>query len=233
MESTEDMNTSLTTVNKATQNVVAIHSQTQDFNTRIHQSLDTFNELDTASVKVENQVGEFQTIGETMGYLMTLMKEQNLLVEPMDPLARLADVVAASDYNNPHRFTAAEEEYVLKDHDILISATDTKGRITFANNIFYEVAQYEQGSLTGKPHNVIRHPDMPKTAFADLWAVIEEGKMWQGFVKNKGANGRTYWVRAMVFPCYGNGRIEGYISVRTKPSASDIARATEAYRLLE
>jgi PAS domain S-box-containing protein len=229
----EKMDASLQTVNKATDNVVSIHGQTQEFHTQVHSSLETFNQLDQASVKVENEVGEFQTIGETVGYLMELMKVQGLLNTPLDPLERLAGVVAGSDYYNPKRFTAVEEEYVLDQEDILISATDTKGRITFANNCFYRVAQYEQGSLVGKPHNVIRHPDMPKTAFADLWGVIQSGKMWQGFVKNLGASGRIYWVRAMVFPCYRDGRIEGYISVRTKPSAEDIKRATEAYRRLE
>ena len=229
----EVMDTSLETVNHATRNVVSIHGQTQDFHTQIHNSLGTFNQLNEASQHVENEVGEFQTIGETVGYLMELMKVQGLLETPMDPLDRLANVVAGSTYHNAQRFTANEEEYILKDTDILISATDPKGRITFANNIFYEVAQYPHGSLVGKPHNVIRHPDMPKTAFADLWGVIQSGKLWQGFVKNIGANGRIYWVRAMVFPCFRQGRIEGYISVRTKPSIQDVSRATEAYRCLE
>ena len=228
----EVMNESLMTVNKATDNVVAIHGQTQEFHSQIHNSLTTFNQLDQASQKVENEVGEFQTIGETMGYLMELMREQDLLHPALDPLERLKDVVAASDFSDPRRFTAVEEEYVLDRNDILISATDTKGRITFANNSFYKVAQYEPGSLVGKPHNVIRHPDMPRAAFADLWGVIQSGKMWQGFVLNRGAEGRVYWVRAMVFPCYRAGRIEGYISVRTKPSSDDIRRAKDAYRLL-
>jgi PAS domain-containing protein len=233
MGAREVMDTSLHTVHQATQNVVSIHGQTQEFHTQIHNSLGTFNQLDQASQKVENEVGEFQTIGETVGYLMELMKVQGLLQKPLDPLERLADVVAASEFYDPKRFSAAEEEYVLAENDILISATDTKGRITFANNVFYDVAQYEQGSLVGKPHNVIRHPDMPRTAFADLWAVIQDGKMWQGFVKNQGAHGRIYWVRAMVFPCFRAGQIEGYISVRTKPRAQDVARAVEAYRRLE
>ncbi len=232
MNAREVMNESLMTVNRATDNVVAIHGQTQEFHSQIHSSLETFNQLDGASQKVENEVGEFQTIGETMGYLMELMREQELLQTPLDPLQRLAGVVAASDFKAPERFTAIEAEYIMDRNDILISATDTKGRITFANNCFYRVAQYEPGSLVGKPHNIIRHPDMPRAAFADLWSVIQDGKMWQGFVLNRGAEGRVYWVRAMVFPCYRAGRIEGYISVRTKPSSEDIRRAKEAYRLL-
>lgn len=227
------MDSSLETVNQATENVVSIHGQTQEFHTQIHNSLGSFNELDAASNRVENEVGEFQTLGETVGYLMELMKVQGLLDQPIDPLTRLKDVVAGSEYFNPKRFEIVEEEYTLQEKDILISATDTKGRITFANNKFYEVAQYEQGSLVGKPHNIIRHPDMPKTAFADLWGMIQNGKIWQGFVLNSGAHGRVYWVRAMIFPCYKEGRVEGYISVRTKPSSSDISRAVDAYRHIE
>jgi aerotaxis receptor len=85
----------------------------------------------------------------------------------------------------------------------------------------------------GKPHNIIRHPDMPKTAFSDLWSLISAGKLWQGFVINRGAKGIVYWVRAMVFPCYRNGQIVGYISIRTKPSKESIVEAKAAYRLVK
>jgi len=77
---------------------------------------------------------------------------------------------------------------------------------------------------------VIRHPDMPKTAFADLWAVIQAGKTWQGYVKNRSQHGRGYWVKANVFPCFENGKIVGYISIRTKPNRARINQAIEAYR---
>jgi PAS domain-containing protein len=233
LASREVMDTSLMTVARAKDSVIAIHGQTQQFHRQIHNSLTTFNTLDATSIKVENEIGEFHTIGETVASLMELMKVNGMLHSPLDPLERLGSVVAASTFRAPDRFTSREDEYVLKPGEILISATDTKGRITFANNIFYEVAQYEPGELTGKPHNVIRHPDMPRTAFVDLWATIQAGKMWQGFVKNRGALGRAYWVRAMVFPCFQAGSIEGYISVRTKPSRQDIDRAIGAYRCLE
>ena len=233
LSSREVMDTSLMTVARTKDSVIAIHGQTQQFNARVHDSLDTFNTLNAASAKVENEIGEFKTIGDTIAYLMELLRANDMIHSPLDPLERLGSVVAASTYQAPQRFTAREDEYILKPEDILISATDPKGRITFANNIFYEVAQYEPGELKGKPHNVIRHPDMPRTAFADLWATIAAGKMWQGFVKNRGAKGRTYWVRAMVFPCYRGGEIEGYISIRTKPSRQDIDRAISAYRRLE
>ncbi len=229
----EVMDKSLMTVAETKDSVMAIHGQTKEFHTQIHNSLGTFNQLDAASTMVENEISEFHTIGETISYLMELMRINGTFRSPLDPLERLASVVAASTFNDPDRFTQPEEEYVLEVEDILISATDTQGRITFANNAFYKAAQYEPGSLNGKPHNIVRHTDMPKTAFADLWATIKAGNMWQGFVKNLGAQGRIYWVRAMVFPCYKEGVIDGYISIRIKPSRSDIDRSIEAYRLLE
>ncbi|MEM6331607.1 MAG: PAS domain-containing protein, partial [Planctomycetota bacterium] len=148
-----------------------------------------------------------------------------------DPLARLAPVVEASTFRAPDRFTAREPEYVLTAGDVLISATDTKGRITFANNAFHRVAEYEPGSLVGGPHSIIRHPDMPRTAFADMWAVIQGGALWQGYVANRSRTGRLYWVKATVFPCFEGGQITGYLSIRTKPEAGSIDRAAAAYRL--
>lgn len=122
---------------------------------------------------------------------------------------------------------------MLRRDDILISATDTRGRITFANNCFYRIAEYNAGELVGQPHNTIRHPDKPKAAFVDLWAVIKAGKMLaQGYVVNRSKSGRRYWVRASVFPCFEKGRIIGYISIRTKPEPDMIEKAIEPYRMV-
>jgi PAS domain S-box-containing protein len=131
---------------------------------------------------------------------------------------------------NGSRFKASEPEYLLTEDDILISATDAKGIITFADNRFYEIAEYQPGESVGRPHNIIRHPDMPKTAFADRWAVIQAGKTWQGYVKNRAKNGHSYWVKANDFPCFENGKIVGYISIRTKPDRARINQAIDAYR---
>ena len=73
---------------------------------------------------------------------------------------------------------------------------------------------------------------MPKTAFAELWAVIKAGEMWQGYVANRAKSGRRYWVKASVFPCFEKGRIIGYISIRTKPESDMIEKAIEAYRMV-
>jgi len=231
--SNQNMVDTMKIVENTKTSVVNIHSQTDEFQKSIHSSLSSFVELDDSSQKVENEVGELKTIGETFTFLLELMDVQGLLNKSTDPLTRLLPIVENSTFKDENRFINVEPEYVLGDDDILISATDTSGRITFANNQFYEVAEYEQGSLVGKPHNVIRHPDMPKTAFADLWAIIGSGKLWQGYVLNRGAKGRVYWVKATVFPCYRNGQIIGYISIRTKPSKESIEQAKSAYRLVK
>lgn len=226
------MNTSLETVGSTQEKVTNIDHQTSMFHRIVYKSLGNFQLLDKYSGAMENDVSELNTIGKTLSYLSELMKHQGVFEKSLDPLDRLGPVVEASTFNDAERFTKSEETYCLKEDDILISATDTRGVITFANGMFYEIAQYEQGSLIGKPHNIIRHPDMPKTAFADLWNVIQAGKQWQGYVLNRGRLGRVYWVKATVFPCYENGKCTGYLSIRCKPSQAAIETAIGAYRLV-
>ncbi len=228
--SQQAMEASLTSVQDAKQSVDGINHHTDAFRRQLDGTLANFAALDRSADHAENELDEFRTIGRTFHFLIELMQRGAL--DGLDPLDRLAPAVAGSDFYAAQRFRADAEEYVLKADDILISATDTKGRITFANNTFYEVAQYQQGELVGKPHNVIRHPDMPKTAFADLWNEIQRGRMWQGYVLNRGRLGRVYWVKALVFPCFEGERITGFISVRSQPSRERIAQAIEAYRRL-
>lgn len=229
-QSVSVMRRTIETVNLAREKAGAIERDTSLFNQQLNNSLDNFHKLSASSIKVGNELVEVNTIGRTFHYLLELMASHGMLGEVIDPLERLAPLVEESTYYNPARFSMAEPEYVLREDDILISATDTKGIITFANNRFYEAAEYEPGELVGRPHNVIRHADMPKAAFADLWAVIQGGKLWQGYVKNRSRTGRIYWVKASVFPCYENGHITGYISIRTKPDRTKIQQAMEAYR---
>jgi PAS domain S-box-containing protein len=180
---------------------------------------------------VENEVREISTIGKTFSCLVELI-ERAERSNASDPLLRLEPLIAQSTFNAPQRFARGEPNYRLREDDILISATDTKGKITFANNSFYRVAEYEPGELVGRPHNIIRHPDMPKTAFSDLWTLIKQGRLWQGLVANRSKSGRVYWVMATVFPCFENHQIVGFMSIRTRPDDQAIARATQAYRLL-
>lgn len=112
----------------------------------------------------------------------------------------------------------------------LISKTDKKGIITYANPSFIEISGYSAEELIGKPHNMIRHPDMPPAAFQDLWDTLQAGKPWMGVVKNRRKDGGFYWVLANVTPIMENGEITGYASVRIKPSRAQIAQAQALYR---
>jgi len=124
-------------------------------------------------------------------------------------------------------------DYILRDDDFLVSQTDAKGRITFANEDFCRVCGYSLPELLGKPHNLVRHPDMPKAAFRDLWETIRTGKPWKGYVKNRHKDGGAYWVYAMVYPAMGcDDKLSGYISCRRKPSESEIHSAMELYRTM-
>ena len=228
--SRENMQASLESVTEAKTSVDDIHTHTMIFQRQIDSSMENFTILSSSAEQTGNELIELGTIGQTFHFLTELMKQNQ--IAGVDPLERLAPLVAESTFVDTSRFTSNEAEYVLTDDDILISATDTKGRITFANNSFYKAAQYEQGSLVGKPHNIIRHPDMPKAAFAALWSTIQGGKLWQGYVLNQGKNGQNYWVKALVFPCYEQGQISGYISVRCRPDRARIDQAIEAYRRL-
>jgi aerotaxis receptor len=123
--------------------------------------------------------------------------------------------------------TAAE--YILSDNEVIITHTDTGGRITYANPAFLHSSEFTLEECLGQPHNIIRHPDMPKEAFADLWATIKSGKSWSGIVKNRRKNGGYYWVRANVTPMVTQGRILGFMSVRSKPTRQEVAAAERAY----
>ncbi|MBN3561252.1 methyl-accepting chemotaxis protein [Aliamphritea spongicola] len=115
----------------------------------------------------------------------------------------------------------------------LISTTDLDGRITYANQDFVDVSGYSLEELVGQHHNVVRHSDMPKAAFADLWQHLKQDQPWMGLVKNRCKNGDHYWVRAFVTPIYDkHGTKIGYQSVRTRPSEEEKQLATRLYKRL-
>ncbi len=120
-------------------------------------------------------------------------------------------------------------EYELKDEHFLISRTDLKGRITYANPAFVEVSGFSHQELMGAPHNLVRHPDMPPAAFANLWETLAAGESWRGLVKNRRKNGDHYWVDASVTPILEDGEVMGYASVRVKADRDQIDRAEQAY----
>ncbi|HID36357.1 MAG TPA: PAS domain-containing protein [Ghiorsea sp.] len=121
-------------------------------------------------------------------------------------------------------------EHRMKPDDILVSKTDLKGKLTYANEAFCKISGMTEEELIGQPHNVVRHPDMPPEAFADLWATVKAGKPWTGYVKNRSADGGFYWVKACVAPEFDDGgRSIGYISVRTCPTKSEISKIEALY----
>ena len=114
----------------------------------------------------------------------------------------------------------------------LVSTTDKRGIITYANQAFSDVSGYSNEELMGKNHNLVRHPDMPKAAFKDLWDTIDKGQAWRGVVKNLCKDGRYYWVDAFVTPIYEEGKVVGYQSVRVKPERQHVDKAQNLYRLV-
>ncbi|WP_043532795.1 methyl-accepting chemotaxis protein, partial [Litchfieldella xinjiangensis] len=121
-------------------------------------------------------------------------------------------------------------EYTLDDNDFLISRTDLKGRITYANPAFIKVSGFSHEELIGAPHNILRHPDMPEVAFANLWETIQAGETWGGLVKNRRKNGDHYWVNASVTPIVENNEVLGFASVRVKADRESIDAAEQAYQ---
>jgi len=121
-------------------------------------------------------------------------------------------------------------EYNLAGDTLILSTTDSKGRITYVNQQFIEVSGFSKDELLGKAHNIVRHPDMPPEAFADLWETLKKGKPWTGLIKNRRKNGDYYWVIGNATPLIENGNIVGYLSVRTKPSRQVIEQTIPIYQ---
>lgn len=121
-------------------------------------------------------------------------------------------------------------EIELNKNTMIVSETDEKGIITYANEDFCTIAGYTKEELIGNPHNMVRHQDMPKAAFEDLWKTIKNGNIWHGIVKNRTKMGDFYWVNATAYPSKTqDGKIR-YISVRVKPTKEEIDEATELYK---
>jgi len=116
---------------------------------------------------------------------------------------------------------------------MLVSTTDLKGRITHCNANFIEISGFTREELFGQPHNLIRHPDMPEEAFRDLWATVSSGQPWTGTVKNRRKDGDHYWVLANATPLLVDGRVTGYLSVRTEASRTQIDAAEVLYARMQ
>jgi aerotaxis receptor len=125
-----------------------------------------------------------------------------------------------------------QREYDYDGAQMLVSMTDLKGRITYANDAFVAVSGFTREELLGKAHNIVRHPDMPPAAFQDLWDTLKAGRPWTALVKNRRKDGDHYWVRANVTPVREGDAVAGYLSVRIKPSREEIEQAETLYRAM-
>ncbi|MGJ0298846.1 PAS domain-containing protein [Aliarcobacter cryaerophilus] len=123
------------------------------------------------------------------------------------------------------------QEKSLEKNTIIVSQTNEKGEIIFANNDFCKIAGFSLEELVGKAHNTVRHSDMPKWAFEDLWRTLKSGKTWKGIVKNKTKDGGYYWVNATAFPSRSSDGTIRYISVRVKPTKEEIEIAKKLYEI--
>lgn len=124
------------------------------------------------------------------------------------------------------------KEIKLDRNTMIVSETDEKGFIIYANSDFCSIAGYDKDELIGRPHNMVRHKDMPKEAFKDLWSTVQSGKIWNGIVKNKTKNGSFYWVNATAYRSVDAEGNKRYISVRVKPTEEEVLYAKELYKKL-
>ena len=123
-------------------------------------------------------------------------------------------------------------ERQVQEGAFIVSTTDPRGIITSANDEFVRLSGFNLNELVGQPHNLVRHPEMPAAAFKDLWETVQKGKPWHGMVKNRCKNGDFYWVDANVTPIVEQAKIVGYVSIRSRPSRSQITEAQRVYALV-
>ncbi|HEY1899779.1 MAG TPA: methyl-accepting chemotaxis protein [Steroidobacteraceae bacterium] len=126
----------------------------------------------------------------------------------------------------------SQNEYVVRDGALIVSATDLEGRIVFVSPEFIQVSGFSEEELIGKDHGALRHPDMPAAVYEDLWRTLRSGRPWTGLIKNRRKNGDYYWDIASATPLREGGAFSGYMTVRTKPSAEQIREAEHLYRTL-
>ncbi len=134
------------------------------------------------------------------------------------------------------KISPIDKEQVMRENDFIVSKTDEKGRLTYCNQIFIEFSGFSEQQLLAQQHNIVRHPDMPRSVFNLLWQTIKSGNEFFGYVKNISKDGSFYWVLANVTPSYSTGagadagKIIGYFSVRRKPNPEKIKLIEPIYQ---
>lgn len=124
----------------------------------------------------------------------------------------------------------ADQETLLPEGEFIYSRTDLKGIIVEANEAFARISAYTRAEMIGQAHSLVRHPDMPASAFTDMWTDLRAGRPWRGLVKNRRKDGGFYWVVANASPVREGGRVVGYQSIRTRPNREEVDAATAAYQ---
>jgi len=124
----------------------------------------------------------------------------------------------------------SQREYQFPGNETLLSTTDVNSHIEYANAAFIRTSGFSTTDLMGQPHNLVRHPDMPAEAFADMWHSLKAGESWRALVKNRRQDGDHYWVCANAAPMRRNGQVVGYLSVRTKPARAEVEAAASLYQ---
>jgi PAS domain S-box-containing protein len=124
-----------------------------------------------------------------------------------------------------------DQEYIF-DKGLIVSSTDLNGFITYANRKFCEISGYSKQELVGKNHNIVRHPDMPKSAFKEVWETLKKGKEWTGVIKNLRQDGRYYWVYTHITPVENDGKVVGYTAARRPASPNEVEETIPVYKQL-
>lgn len=126
-----------------------------------------------------------------------------------------------------------ESEFLIETHvpedEMIVSRTDLEGNITYANEVFCEISDYEEDELIGQPHSIVRHPDMPKAIFKDLWDTLERKENWEGIIKNLRKDKSFYWVKANISGVYKDGKLVEYKSIRVPISYEEAAKYQKMY----
>lgn len=164
---------------------------------------------------------------------MTVATNQSFvdMLPPMQPADDATQEHAITYYDGSSRVVrVSQREIPFPKGRVLISRTDLNGIITHANEAFIELSGYTWEELVGRPHCILRHPDMPKSLFRSLWQDMAAGKKWQGWIKNLNKNGSHYWVYATAVPNKRHGKVVGYTSVRREISRAKINEMTAKYQ---